>query len=74
MHYNGFGVVNPISQSVKAWKSDTEFHSFFISHMTLKLFMCPVIHLHTFQPPVDGAKSLVLLPVKDFYRRLKKIV
>lgn len=34
-----------------------------------KIMMCLVIHLPTFQPPVDGARSLASSPVKDFYRR-----
>ena len=33
------------------------------------IMMCRVIHLPTFQPPVDGARSLASSPVKDFYRR-----
>ena len=28
-----------------------------------------VIHLPTFQPPVDGARSLASSPVRGFYRR-----
>ena len=33
------------------------------------IMMCRVIHLPTFQPPVDDARSLASSPVKDFYRR-----
>ena len=38
------------------------------------IMMCLVIYLPTFQPPVDGARSLASSPVKDFYRRLKIIL
>ena len=33
------------------------------------MMMCRVIHLPTFQPPVDGARPLASSPVKGFYRR-----
>ena len=33
------------------------------------IILCWVIHPPTFQPPADGARSLVSSPVKGFYRR-----
>ena len=42
---------------------------------SLELIMvCPFIHLPTFQPPIDGAKSLALSPAKVFIVEIKRIV
>ena len=38
------------------------------------IMTCRVIHLPTFQPPVDGARSLASSPVKGFYRKIKSLV
>ena len=38
------------------------------------IMMRQVIHLPTFQPPIDGAKSLALSPAKVFIVEIKRIV
>ena len=38
------------------------------------IMICLLVHLPTFQPPVDGARSLASSPVKGFYRKIKSLV
>ena len=53
---------------------DCNLYTPLLSSNTLYTFSILYIHLPTFQPPVDGARSLASSPVKGFYRKIKSLV
>ena len=74
LNYRSYKRLNEYHNIIKIGDSDNvskttmRFHLIVLS-MAALIMMRPVVHLPTFQPPVDNASLGALSPAKDFYHR-----